>query len=373
MLNDSYARCKPSVVLLAALLSLAGCTAPSATSVAEVTAAGRTDSVPDDPDDPAIWVHPSDSTRSLIIGTNKVKAPSGAIVVFGLDGKTRQTVTNLDRPNNIDVEYGLHIGSERFDIAVVTERLKKQLRIYRIASDGGGLTEITSLGNTRVFVDRSGEQGAPMGISLYRRPKDGAIFAFVAPKNGPRDGYLAQYRLEGNGDGRVRASFVRYFGSFSGVGEIEAIAVDDALGYVYYADEGNGIHKYYADPDHPDASRELAHFGKTGFKSDREGIAIYARDDGSGYIVCTDQIENDSEYHVYSRQGEPGRPHDHSRLIKIVRGGADTTDGLEITSRATGKFPSGLVVAMNSRSRNFLLYSWEDFAKGGAPQLAIGR
>ena len=41
----------------------------------------------DDPDDPAIWVHPTDPARSLIIGTNKVKAPTGAVVVFGLDGK----------------------------------------------------------------------------------------------------------------------------------------------------------------------------------------------------------------------------------------------------------------------------------------------
>ena len=33
------------------------------------------------------------------------------------------------------------------------------------------------------------------------------------------------------------------------MGEIEAVAVDDAPGYVYYADEGNGTHKYHADPD----------------------------------------------------------------------------------------------------------------------------
>ena len=67
--------------------------------------------------------------------------------------------------------------------------------------------------------------------------------------------------------------------------------MDDALGYVYYAGRGNGIHKYYADPDHPDAGEELAHFGQTGFRADREGIAIYAGKNGTGYIVCTDQID----------------------------------------------------------------------------------
>src|SRR6185295_3743732 len=127
-------------------------------------------------------------------------------------------------------------------------------------------------------------------------------------KTGPRAGYLGQYRLEDDGHGRARAVFVRYFGRFSGLSEIEAVAVDDALGYVYYADEGDGIHKYRADPDDRAAAEELAHFGKTGFRADREGIAIYAREDGTGYLVCTDQKPGNSDYHIYRREGEPGRP-----------------------------------------------------------------
>jgi 3-phytase len=180
------------------------------------------------------------------------------------------------------------------------------------------------------------------------------VFAIVAPKSGPRSGYLAQYRLENDKEGLVIAVFVRYFGTFSGAGEIEAVAVDDALGYVYYADEGDGIHKYQADPDHKDAARELAHFGRSGFKADREGIGIYARPDGTGYIVCTDQIEGGSQYQVYSREGE-------QKLVKILRRGADSTDGLEVTSRPVGPgFPNGLLIAMNSRDRNFLIYKWPE-------------
>ena len=173
---------------------------------------------------------------------------------------------------------------------------------------------------------------------------------------------------------RVKASFVRYFGKFSGEGEIEAVAVDDALGYVYYADEGDGIHKYHADPEHADAARELAHFGRTGFRADREGIAIYERNDGTGYIVCTDQLSGKSKYHIYRREGEPGRPHDHSTLLKVLSSGADSTDGLEISSRPLGpKFPAGLMVAMNSSGRNFLLYRWEDIAMAGPAKLAVER
>jgi 3-phytase len=333
----------------------------------------QTEAVTDDPDDPSIWINPVDPAGSLIIATNKVKAPGGGLVVFGLDGKAHQTVTGLDRPNNVDVEYGLMLGSHAVDIAVTTERHRSQLRIYQIAPDGSGIREVTSGGNTRVFADRAGERAAPMGIALYRRPGDGAIFAIVSPKTGPRENYLAQYLLQDDGGGRVKATFIRYFGRFSGEGEIEAVAVDDALGYVYYADEGNGIHKYHADPDHREAMRELAHFGRSGFRSDREGIAIYERRDGTGYIVCTDQIAGNSEYHIYRREGLPGRPHDHSHLLKIVRGGADSTDGIEISSRALGpKFPSGLMVVMNSRGRNFLLYRWEDLASAGKRELSAG-
>jgi hypothetical protein len=91
---------------------------------------------------------------------------------------------------------------------------------------------------------------------------------------------LWQYRLEDDGQGRVRARKVRAFEAWSGGGEIEAIAVDDALGYVYYADEAVGIRKYRADPDAPGAEVELALFGGTGFartarasRSTRSGMA----------------------------------------------------------------------------------------------------
>lgn len=322
-----------------------------------------TEPVADDPDDPAIWVNPSDRARSLVIGTNKVAAPSGALVVFGLDGKTRQVVAGLDRPNNVDVEYGLVVGGRPVDVAVVTERLQRRLRVFRIEADGSRLTDISSLDELGVFKDRQGEAGEPMGIGLYRRPGDGAIFAILSSKTGPRDGYLQQYRLEDNGSGRVKATWVRTFGRWSGANEIEAVAVDDGLGYVYYSDEGDGIHKYFADPDRADAARELAHFGTTGFAFDREGIAIYEVSATTGYLVCTDQIDGNSHYRIYRREGAPGNPHDHSELVQVFAGGADACDGIEVTSAALPRFDGGLMVAMNSAPRNFLLYRWADLEK----------
>jgi 3-phytase len=347
--------------------------APSPLSKAiEIEPEYATAPLSNDPDDPAIWVHPSDPSRSLILGTMKVAAPAGSLIVFGMDGQIRQVISNIDRPNNVDVEYGMPLAGRRTDIAVVTERLARQLRIFRIDPAEGRLID---LGGIPILEGQAGEAGAPMGIGLYRRARDGAIFAIVAPKEGPRQNYLWQYQLSDAGGGRVGAKFVRRFGNFSATtvreeNEIEAVAVDDALGYVYYADEADGIHKWHADPDHPDAGRELAHFGRSGYRGDREGIAIYALPDGTGYLVSTDQLDEDSEYHVFPREGTAGNPHDHSREIAVLRGGADATDGIEIASTALGRgLPSGVLIAMNSGPRNFLVFRWQDLATTVTPAL----
>lgn len=358
-------RCGGAIWILLALL--AACSRPTA----DIHPVLATAPVTDDPDDPAVWIHPQDPARSLILGTNKVGAPRGALVVFGLDGKIRQTVANLDRPNNVDVEYSFFLPSGPIDIAVVTERYQRRLRVYKVSAEG--LVEISAGGGLPVFEGQQGDSAAPMGIALYRRSRDGTVFAIVSRKTGPRQGYLWQYDLHGDPAGKVAATKVREFGSFSGV-EIESVAVDDALGYVYYADTANGIHKWHADPDHPEAARELAHFGREGFQGDREGIGIYARADGTGYIVCTDQAPGNSKYHVYRREGKPGAPHDHSELLKVVSGGADETDGIEVVSAPMGpQFPNGFLIVMNSGGRNFLLYRWEDVAAFGPNKLAIGR
>jgi 3-phytase len=335
----------------------------------DIKPAYETQQVPSDPDDPAIWIHPKDAARSLILGTNKTPAPSGALVVFGLDGRIRQTIDGIDRPNNVDVEYGVSVGGRRIDIAVLTERLKRRLRVFEINADEGNVTDIVPDG-LPVFEGQPGESGAPMGIALYRRARDGAIFAIVGRKEGPASGYVWQYRLADDGSGRLKATKVREFGRFSGTGEIEAIAVDDELGHVYYADEGDGIHKWHADPEHPGASTQLAHFGKDGFKGDREGIAIYTLGKGAGYILCTDQIDGNSEYRVYRREGKAGYPHDHSEVVTVFRGGADGTDGLEATSAALGsRFPHGLLIAMNSAGRNFLVYDWANVVRASGNRL----
>jgi 3-phytase len=193
-------------------------------------------------------------------------------------------------------------------------------------------------------------------VALYKRP-DGAIFAIVSRKTGPAEDYLWQYQLKEE-SGRLTATLVRKFGRYSGKKEIEAIAVDDALGYVYYSDEQVGVRKYSADPDagHND---ELALFATEGFADDHEGISIYATSDTSGYVLVSDQGAN--KFHVFPRQGRADDPHRHP-LLRTLHLSTISSDGSDVTSQAMGaQFPNGLFVAM-SDDKTFQLYQWEQLA-----------
>jgi myo-inositol-hexaphosphate 3-phosphohydrolase len=56
--------------------------------------------------------------------------------------------------------------------------------------------------------------------------------------------------------------------------------------------------------------------------------------------------------------------------VKVVRGGADSTDGLEVISAPLGgSFPQGLMIAMNAGPKNFLVFRWEDVASAGTVKL----
>ena len=312
-----------------------------------------TDTVAHDTDDPAVWINPADPAKSLIIGTDKDQ--DGGLYVFNLEGKEQKekSVHGLQRPDNIDIEYGLILKGKSTDIAVVTERITHKLRIYSLPDmqpiDGGGI---------EVFIGEKGvNERDLMGIALYKN-KSGKIYAITGRKSGPTDGtYLWQYLLEDDGTGKVKASLVRKFGKYSGLKEIEAIAVDDELGYVYYSDEGKGVRKYYADPEKGNA--ELALFATTGFTEDHEGISIYKLTDSTGYILVSDQGAN--QFQIFDREGNGKNPNQHE-LLKTVKVKATKSDGSEMVSvPLNSNFKNGLFIVM-SDNKTFHLYRWEDIA-----------
>ncbi|WP_332033954.1 phytase [Kaistella sp.] len=305
-----------------------------------------TEQVNFDTDDPAIWINPQDASQSLIIGTDK--ETEGGLFVFDLNGKIVNKVPGLKRPNNVDVEYGFNFQGKKIDIAVTTERQQNKIRIYEVPS-------MEEIGAIRVFEGETDRD--PMGISIYKNPHTEEIFAIVGRKFGPDGTYLWQYKLSEN-NGKVTGEVVRKFGNFSGKKEIESIAVDDELGFIYYSDEGFGVRKYYADP--AKGNQELALFGQKDFKEDVEGISIYDTGNGKGYILISNQQAN--TFNVYRREGDNGNANQHSRIAEIPVSTKES-DGSEVVNVNLGsKFPNGVFVAMTN-GKVFHYYDWREFQK----------
>ncbi|MDP4747889.1 MAG: phytase [Algoriphagus sp.] len=319
----------------------------------KIAASVITDTVSYDTDDPAIWMHPSDPSKSLVIGTDKDSL--GALYVFNLEGKVIDSLVRkgIQRPNNVDVGYGLALADGLTDFAVTGERLTSRLRFFSLPD----MKELNP-GGFEIFL---GEEGPDfrdlMGVALYKSPSTGKQYVIAGRKNGPKDGtYLWQYEITAAADD-IQLELVRKFGQYSGKKEIEAIAVDAALGYIYYSDEGVGVRKYAAEPDM--GNEELALFATEGFADDHEGISIYEVDDSSGYLLVSDQQAN--LFHVFPREGSPENPHAHPLITKILLS-TNQSDGSEVSSRSFGpKFPRGIFIAM-SDNKTFHFYRWEDVA-----------
>ena len=93
--------------------------------------------------------------HSLVLGTLK----NGGLAAYALDGTTVQRVPAPAAPgpddapgrfNNVDIVEGFRLGGARVDLAVVTDRGRDTLRIYRIdgrhAEGGPALTDVTDPG-----------------------------------------------------------------------------------------------------------------------------------------------------------------------------------------------------------------------------------
>lgn len=310
-----------------------------------------TDTTAHDTDDPAIWINYADPSKSLILGTDKDE--DGALYVFDLQGKevAGKTVHGLKRPNNVDIEYGLMLNGKATDIAVVAERLTHKIRVFSLPD----MTPVDN-GGIEMFAGELGEGYRDlMGVACYKHA-NGQVDVIIGRKSGPTNGtYLWQCRLA-DSSGILTATLLRKFGSYSGKKEVEAIAVDDELGYIYYSDEGVGVRKYFADPEKGNV--ELALFAQDGFAGDHEGISIYNSGNKQGFIVVSDQQAN--KFRIFPRGGDQDNAHKHS-LLRTVKVEANQSDGSDVTAVALPGFPSGLFVAM-SDNKTFHFYHWKDIA-----------
>ena len=100
-------------------------------------------------------------------------------------------------------------------------------------------------------------------------------------------------------------------------------------------------------------------FGLDGFTEDREGISIYKRADGTGYLLVSDQQAN--RFNLYPREGDGGNPLQHTLLGSVPLSTVES-DGSDITAVALPGFPGGVFAAM-STDKTFHFYAVGDLLR----------
>lgn len=305
-----------------------------------------TSSVPGAADDCAIWVHPEDPLKSTIIGTDK--RSSGALYVWDLKGNLIFKTPPIRRPTNVDVRQAVPWKGQVIDIVACGVRATNEIMIYRVDPKTRELINITAPEgiSTKHLSDS-------YGFCLYLRPSDKALFAFVSQKGKSN---IHQIKLEININGLYQGSLVRSFGASRIQSFVEGMVVDDHPGYLYCADEQEGILKFFADPDKKDDSLLYKFARKDGISGDREGMTIYKKGQGTGYLLLSSQ--QDHTIKVYTRDG-------YNEYITTIRKfGSSETDGIAVTSSPLGKkYPKGLLVCHNDRKKNFAVYNWLDIER----------
>src|SRR5687768_2353117 len=79
-------------------------------------------------DDTAVWVHPTDPSLSVVIGTDK----QGGIGTYALDGQQISFRSADGILNNVDLRYGFPLGGQSVDLVVASNPTSDVLSIYRM-------------------------------------------------------------------------------------------------------------------------------------------------------------------------------------------------------------------------------------------------
>ena len=219
-----------------------------------------------DQDDMCIWVHPTDRTRSTVITSDKA---AGRVFVYDLAGKALQSV-RVGQPGNIDLRYAFALGGRTVDIVALNSRSEKIVVVFRVDTDTRRIVRVD---------DGKIATGSNYGGTMFRSRKTGRFYFITTAKGGTCE----QYELADDGRGKVKGAKVRTFDT----GYSEGAVADDQAGMIYVGQERKGVWAVGAEPTDPPKPKLVIRLGQNGLKGDVEGLAIYRRPGGKGYLLVS--------------------------------------------------------------------------------------
>lgn len=315
----------------------------------------------DSGDDMAIWLHPTDLSKSTVIGTDS----KNGLMVYDLAGN-ELSFHEIGATGMVDLRYNFPLDGQYVALLVAGNEASNSIKLYRVDPSTRDLVEVSA---RAIHPDLT-----IYGTCMYYSRQTGAYYAIVTSQQGE----VEQWRLSDNGAGKVDAELARRF-TLNPEGPdqnytIEGCVADDVLGRLYLSQEDAGrLWRVNAEPANSQLNRYLVDKPKTEgghTVPDVEGLAIYHQSDSTGYLVANNQ--GNHTYTVYTREGE------NNYLTTFRISGNDSVDAvssddsIEITNLNLGSlFPKGLVIVEdgentppgNSGHDNYKLISWEQIAK----------
>jgi myo-inositol-hexaphosphate 3-phosphohydrolase/PKD repeat protein len=286
-------------------------------------------------DDPAVWVNPTDSSRSLVIGNDKL----GALETYDLGGNLVQRLAfGSQFWGNVDVLQGAKVGSTTRDLVGVVQR---GVRFYGVDPTTRMLSPVTE-GSEPIGLN--GE-----GFCMYRSPATHRVYGISITIQG----LVQQFELlDADDDGLLESQTVRTFQVGS---EAEGCVADNDTGALYISEENVALWRYDAEPTGGTTREAVDEVTDTGghLVNDIEGVTLVDQADGGGYLIVSAQGEGaePSYFGVYRR----GAGNDFVKTVRIADGttsdDCDHTDGVTAsTARLGTAFPHGIFVCQDNNN-----------------------
>jgi len=310
-------------------------------------------------DDPAIWIHPTDSSKSIVVGTNK----KGGLALYNLSGK-QINFYPVGNVNNADVLYNFPLSGDTIDVIGASNRSDSSITLMKINPENHKLSAVSA----RLIKSDAGDV---YGFCFYKSKINGRFYALINSK----EGKVEQWELFET-DGKIDAKLTR---SIQLAGQVEGMVCDNELGNLFVGEEQNGIWKLSAEPEGGDEKILIPNSGVSNknIAYDIEGLTIYYAPQGKGYLIASSQ--GNFSYAIFERAGE----NNYITSFRIVSGiidGAEETDGIDVTNLPAGKaFSSGLFVVQDGfnfdsdekQPQNFKFVSWDKIAEITDPPLLV--
>ena len=302
----------------------------------EVTANVETEPVfagDDAADDMCVLENFNNPESSLIISSDK----KYGIIVYDLEG-VKLYDYEVGRINNVDI-----LPSSSFQnkyIVAGTNRTYNSIDIYLFNSKG----ELENL----ILRKEIPSLKDVYGVTFYRDEFN--TYLFISDKKGN----VEQWSYN-NDEVNSEVKFVRKL-RFSSL--VEGLVADESKGKIYMGQERKGIWELNASPKLEEDKKLIFKKNKY-FKPDFEGLTIRDDGDGKGYLITS--VQGSNGYLIIDRNSLKAK-----MFFRIIDGnkidGTTETDGIDVSSIKTSKFPNGFFIAQDDDNdglnQNFKLVDW---------------